>query len=178
MGLRIPQNQTITSKYTSGGEYMIANTQNEYKGYYYELNNRTYAGENFNTNNPEIIKINSDNYNKLLGNPNTYAYGVVSGVKILNTKILSLPEGAGNDIQHVPEDIPGKEEPLFYCKKINTNIIKKINEETFISLQKDPIYQTTFIGTYNNKTQTPDDAEKQISGIREWVTSDIKGSNT
>lgn len=164
MGVRIPQNQTITNKYTSGGEYMIADTQNEYKGYYYELNNRTYAGENFDTNNPEIVKINLNNYNKLLGNPNTYAYGVVSGVKIPNNnKITSIPTSINPNLV----DVGTK----FYCQKVNQNpiVIKEIDEDTYKSLQTNPLYKTTYVGKYNGKYQSVDDAEKQIPGITTFL---------
>jgi hypothetical protein len=162
MGIRIPKNQTVESKYTSGGEYMFASTQNEYKGYYYELNNKTYAGKEFNTNNPEIIKIKSDKYNTLLGSAATYIYGIVSGVKLNNNKPTSIPLPSN-------PDVIDRNTLQFYCKKINSNIIKVIDEETFISLQKNPIYQTTFTGTYNNKTQTPDDAEQQMPGIKAFL---------
>jgi hypothetical protein len=44
MGIRIPKNQTVESKYTSGKEYMFVSTQNEYKGYYYEMNGKIQPG--------------------------------------------------------------------------------------------------------------------------------------
>ena len=37
MALRILKNLIVTSKYTSGGEYMFKSTQKEYKGYYYDF---------------------------------------------------------------------------------------------------------------------------------------------
>jgi len=162
MGIRIPKNQTVESKYTSGGEFMFISTQNEYKGYYYELNNKIYAGEKFDPNNPEIVKIKSDKYNTLLGSAATYIYGVVSGVKIPSNKPTSIPLPSN-------PDIIDKNTLQFYCKKTNSDIIKVIDEETYVSLQKDPIYQTTFTGTYNNKTQTPDDADKQLPGVKAFL---------
>ena len=83
VNVRIPQNQII-SKYTAGNEYMLTKTQNEYKGYYYELNNKTFAGKTFDPNNPEIVKIKSDKFNKLLSKASTYAYGaiIVTGKQI------------------------------------------------------------------------------------------------
>ena len=43
MGVRVPQNQIIESKYTSGNEYMFAKTYKEYKGYYYEMSGKQFA---------------------------------------------------------------------------------------------------------------------------------------
>jgi hypothetical protein len=159
MGIRIPQNQTITSKYTSGGEYMIANTQNEYKGYYYELNNKTYAGENFNINNPEIVKINSDKYNKLLGNPNTYAYGVVSGVKIGSFIPSSIVYNYNSDIR-------------YFTYHITKKLIKEVNEDVFKLVQTNPIYTSvklTFVSGF--KENELKEAEKKIPGITDFVNT-------
>jgi len=165
MGLRIPQNQIIKSQYTAGGEYMFANTQNEYQGYYYELNGKKFAGKEFNINNPEIIRINPNNYNKLLGNASTYVYGTLSRIKISGTdRIFSLPVNNSNATLNTKVD--------FYCCKINQNplIIKAINEETYISLQKNTLYKTTYVGTYNNIYQSLEDAEKQIPGMISFLS--------
>ena len=50
MGLRIPQNQVVQSKYTAGKEYIIESTYREYQGYYYEFNGKYYEGNTFNFN--------------------------------------------------------------------------------------------------------------------------------
>lgn len=165
MGIRIPKNQTVESKYTSGGEFMFASTQNEYKGYYYEINGKTFAGEKFNPNNSEIIKIKSDKYNPLLGKAATYLYGRISGVKLNQSRFSSSPVSSNLNLL----DKGGEYMLQFYCKKINSNIIKAIDEEIYISLQKDPLYQKTFIGIYNNTNQTPDDAEQQLPGIKAFL---------
>jgi len=161
MGIRIPKNQTVESKYTSGKEYMFASTQNEYKGYYYEMNGKAFAGEKFNPGDPEIIKIKSDNYNMLLGKASTYLYGLVSKVKLPNNKKpVSIPTSINPNLVNVGVK--------FYCQKINQTpiIIKEIDEDTYISLQKNPLYKTTFIGTYNNINQSVDDAEQQMPGMK------------
>jgi len=141
---------------------MIANTQNEYKGYYYELNNKIYAGESFNINNPEIVKINSDKYNKLLGNPNTYAYGVVSGVKIGSSSPISY---------YFNKDISNNTF-RYFTKKVNTSIIKEISEDNFKELQTNPIYASVSLYYGNNfKEEDLKEAEKKIPGITEYVNS-------
>jgi len=161
MGIRIPKNQTVESKYTSGGEYMFTSTQNEYKGYYYELNNKTYAGKEFNVNNPEIIKLQSDKYNTLLGSAATYIYGVVSKVKLNNNKPTSIP-------------FDGNIKDRYFIKKINSNIIKEVNEDNFIKLQSDPIYQTLSIKfSYNMTDQELNDLDKKMPGIKIYLQNDI-----
>jgi hypothetical protein len=183
MGIRIPKNQTVESKYTSGKEYMFVSTQNEYKGYYYEMNGKIFAGEKFKPGDPEIIKIKSDKYNMLLGNAATYLYGLVSKVKLNQTKISSLPlsnlpstddfsnglsenQGINSRVYSAVASSTLDVALQFYCKKVNSNIIKSIDENTYKSLQKDPLYKTTFVGIYNGTNQTPDDAEQQVPGIK------------
>jgi len=165
MALRIPQNKIVKSKYTTGKEYMFETTYREYQGYYYELNGKLFAGKEFNSNAPILIKINSDNVNKLLTNPQTYAYGRVSGTKVKTNKIVSLPQSDTSSLI----DKGGEYFLQFYCSKINSNIIKSIDEQTYVNLQSNPLYKTTYIGTYNNKNQIPDDAEKQLSGIKTFL---------
>lgn len=157
----LPSN-IVTTKYTPGGEFVNILTNVAYQGYYYEYNNRTYAGNQFNINAPEIVKINSQNHNKLYNNTQTAIYSVSSGIKskdITATPVSSLP-------------YPGislTTSTKFFYKKHNDNVIKKIDEDGYKSLQKNPIYQTTFVGTYNNKTQTIDQANQQVPGLKAFL---------
>jgi len=167
MSIRIPQNQ-IQFKYTIGNEYIYQSNYKEYQGHYYELNNNTFAGKEFSINAPILIKKNSDKVDSfLLTNPEALNYQKLSKINLNNFKIVSLPVG-GNE----PE---ADNVTSFYCKKKNDNIIKKIDEDTYISLQTNSLYQTTYIGFYNNVLQTVEEAEKQIIGISEWANSDIIG---
>lgn len=165
MNINLPQNSI---KFTSGGEYILANTQKEYKGYYYVLYNKIYAGEKINANNPELIKITSDNSdefkNKLLNNNNisSFYYGLISKVNILkNDNVVSIPWDESREVH-------------FFCLKKNTNIIKEIDKETYNILKSDPLYKTTYTGYYENyRYQTPQEAEKDIPGIEAFILSNF-----
>jgi len=168
MAVRIPTNQIITSKYTVGKEYLVLSTHKEYQGYFYEMNNRYFAGKEFNLNAPELIKMNSDSINPLLLNPETSTYGKLSKIKLKNNKIISQPVG-GNSKEGDLEEVN------FYCKKINTNLIKRIDGETYDLLQNDPLYQTTFVGKNNSQNKLLEEAEQEIPGISDWIVSDTRG---
>ena len=133
--MRIPQNQ-IKYQYTIGKELMYKDTYKEYQGYYYEMNNSLFAGKEFNVNAPVLIKMNSDNVNILLANPNTSTYGKISQITIKNPTVSPLPSG-GNEPEAFSDSI------YFYSKKVNSDIIKKIDEDTFKSLQNNAIYIVT-----------------------------------
>jgi hypothetical protein len=164
MALRIPKNLIVTSKYTSGKEYMFKSTQKEYKGYYYELNGKIYAGKEFKTDSNELLKIDINNINPFLSRATTSTYGFLSNVNINSGTVHSLP------ITNSDESFYEPEVPLFFCKKINETPpkINRISEETYISLQKNVIYQTTFIGNYKGITQTSDQAYQQMPGLKDF----------
>ena len=167
--IRIPLNQIVSNKYTVGKELIYESSYKEYQGYYYEINDKIFAGKEFRYDAPTLIKINSDNINILKQNPKTERYSVVSNQKIFKEKkIISQPTG-GN----TPEG--DLKEINFYCKQINTNIIKRIDEDVYVSLQNNPLYQTTFVGEYDSQNQSLEEAEKQIPGILDWVVSDARG---
>jgi hypothetical protein len=137
MGLRIPQNIIVTSKYTSGKEYMFVSTYREYIGYYYEMNSKLFAGKEFNNNAPELISITSNQVNKLLTNPDTYIYGRVSGTKIAQATIES------SVFVPTEEDYQRGFKTRYFIKKLNTGsiFIKEVNKTTFEQIQSDPLYQ-------------------------------------
>ncbi len=172
MGLRIPQNQIIPNKYTSGNEYMLKDTQIEYKGYYYEASGRIYAGKEFNINNPEIVRINQDNVNGLLGRASTYLYGVLSGIELPTSDIPSQPLSLGENLY----DREGNLFTKFFCKRRNSNpiVIKEIDEDTYISLQKNPLFETTYIGEYQGIFKSIEEAENEVKGIEQLLTPIIE----
>jgi hypothetical protein len=163
--MKIPAN-IIETKYTSGNEFVFSLNYKYYQGYYYELNGKIFAGKEFNADSSELIRSNSNNINTLLTDSKTYIYGFLSKTRINNVKVKGvIPPDAHN----VNVDIIN-----FYCKKINTNpiLIKQISEQTYSSLENDPLYIVTYIGNYKGIDQTIYDASKQIPELKDWLTSD------
>jgi hypothetical protein len=159
----VPKNIIIPSKYTSGGDFVNAATNAPYQGYYYEYQNGTYAGQEFNPTASQIIKIDSPKQNKLLNSLPTAIYSLVSGI---TSQTLSKP--APQSLSSVVDQISDRPTRFFY-KKYNDNIIKEIDENGYKSLQSQPIYQITFIGTYQGKTQSIEQAESQLPGIKSFL---------
>ena len=164
MPIRIPKNQ-IVFNYTSGGEYLLLNTQKEYQGHYYGINNKFFAGKEFNTNAPEIVKLTSNKVIPVNQPPSVGIYSKLSGITQNNPSIESLPVGG---------DVPEADfsSLIFYCKKINDNQIKQISKDTYLTLKKNPIYQTSFIGNFQGKDQSLEDANTEIPGLKDWYLSD------
>lgn len=154
--MRIPKN-IITSNYTSGGKYMFTN-QREYKGHYYELNGKTYAGKEYNPNALEIVTQTAENINPLLNNVETYAYGRLTGIKMLNNKLTSTQYSGGNF--------------RYFVQKVNEvpYIIKEVSQETFNIFSKDPLYVVVKLSYFSKDNIGYDNielqqAEKIIPGI-------------
>ena len=158
----IPKNNIVPSKYTSGGEFVDAATNAPYQGYYYDYQNGTYAGKEFNPTASQIIKINSPKQNKLLNSLPTAIYSLVSGItsQALATPPITSVPSSGVDINNSTK---------FFYKKYNGNIIKETDENSYKLLQSQPVYQTTFIGTYNGKNQTINEADQQIPGVKAFL---------
>ena len=159
----VPKNNIVAGKYTSGGEFVILSTNAPYQGYYYELNNKFYSGKEYSPTAPEIIRIQSPEKNRLLNSLPTAIYSLVSGV---TSKSISTPP-----VNVIPSETNTKinKSVRFFCKKINSDIIKEIDEQTYKSLQNQPIYQTTYIGVYLDKAQSMEQAESQLSGVKAFL---------
>jgi len=157
MGLRVPQNQIVTSKYTAGGEYLVKETYKNYQGYYYEYNNKIYAGKEFNISSPVLMKKGSDEVNKLMLNPQTALYAALSGVKIPDQKPISLIFQYESDVR-------------YFSYHTTKKLIKEISQESFSSLQSNPIYTTislSYKGGFNDNEL--DQAELKIPGIKTFT---------
>jgi hypothetical protein len=180
MALRIPTNQIVTSKYTVGKEYLVLSTYKEYQGYYYELNNKTFAGKEFNLNALELIKMDSDRVNSLLINPATSTYGKISKLKINNSNPTSY--------YFIPSEKDAQRGYTFryFLSKVNSNpiLIKEISEDDYNIFITNPLYITVKIINYiiqdgasrdnnnNNYTFTSKDidvAEQTMPGIKYFL---------
>ena len=171
----IPKNSIVT-KYTSGNELVNKKTNSPYSGNYYEFNNKMYSGSEFTGQDEELVKIQDSN--KLLNNSQTVIFSLISGLtsqqlqyqpvhSVINTDYNSNASFLFNT------NILIDNNTRFFCKKISNSlsfIIKEIDEPTYKSLQADPSYQTTYTGIYNEKEQTIDEADKQIPGVKLFVT--------
>lgn len=160
----VPKNVIVTSKYTSGNEFVYAQTSSPYQGYYYEFNGKIFAGKEPKANDPEILKVTSDKVNRLFNKGiSTAVYSLVSGV---TSQMLTTPP-----IKSVPTttDRFAYQSTRFFYKKYNNNLIKETDEDGYKSLQSQPVYQITFIGTYNGKTQTIIEANQQVPGLEAFL---------
>jgi len=165
MSLRVPLNQIVANKYTSGKEYIYKTSYKEYIGYYYELNGKVFAGREFKYNAPILIKINSDSINLLKLNPKTQRYSAISNQQIFKEdKIVSLPF---NNLTNLYDRMSGDLFLNFFCKKIESNSIsiKVINEDTYKKLSENNLYSVTYIGEYNGIYQTIEEADKIMNGL-------------
>jgi len=159
MRIRIPQNQIITGKYTIGKEYVILSSHTPYQGYYYELNNKTFAGKEFSTKAPEIIKIFSNKFNSLLSNSNTSVYAKISKIKLDNQTPSSIIYQ--NDLN-----------VRYFSYQVINKLIKEINKETFDRFKNNPLYiilELSYTSGFNEIEL--DQAELKAPGIKLFAQS-------
>lgn len=169
MEITAPKNIIVTGKYTLEGEYVLLPSQTPYQGYYYELNGKTFAGKEFNSNSPEIIKANSNKFNPLLANPNTKDYIKASNTKLNNTDVKSIP------FNPTPEDLAKPFITRYFAKKLNNTpiTIKEISKDTFNELQSNTVYQTLQVQfRYDISDGNLNELDKKMPGIKAYLSSD------
>jgi hypothetical protein len=150
--MRVPSNQ-ISVNYTTGNEYVDVKTNTFYQGYYYELNGKKYAGDSFNPKALEIIK--QKEANQLFNNNATLTYSALSGV---TSQSLKIPKISSLQAATRTSGIRFFARNLQYTGAI---LIKEIDQATYVSLQNNAFYQTTYIGG----DQGLDTAEKIMPGL-------------
>jgi hypothetical protein len=171
MSIRIPQNQIVLNKYTAGQEYMYEDNYNEYIGYYYELNGSTFAGKEYNTNAFTIIKITSDNVNKLASKSSTLLYSKISGVNIPQNNIVTVPFNKG-------VTPPGVR---YFIKNISKQplSIKEVNESTFNLFKLNALYETLEVNfRYNMSEQELNILDLKMKGIKGYLQEDMTSPDT
>jgi hypothetical protein len=180
MALRIPNNQTIT-KYTSGGEYVIAKTGARYQGYYCEVGGNIYTEKEYNPSSSLLLTTTtSENYNQLLSKSSTFIYSAISNIKVPPTQpIQSYTYNSNSFINNFVSEgfITPTQVTRYFIKKVNSKDIKEVNQSTFNKFTSDPLYVGTtvlFIITSPGNSGTPQnlyEAEKIIPGITDFLYS-------
>jgi hypothetical protein len=168
--MKVPSNIIETGKYTIGKEFINTADNKEYQGYYYQINNKYFAGKEFNNKAPELKKI--DDYYYTLYNINKE----YSRLTKLNLKTLQSPKTIHNpDMSN--KDYNGEDFLTYYAKKINSSpiLIREINKETYLQLQNNSIWQVisllTTQGDGGISIEEINKAEKEMPGIKAWLLS-------
>ena len=166
-----------TSWYLHTYVFFDPDTNVPYQGYYYETNGVFFTGREFNANAPKIIK--KENENKYLNDPKIATYAKLTGLtsQQLSTPSINIISNSKRDTfpptnqASGPPPLPLTTLTQFFIQKINVNpiIIKKVDEKSYLSVQGNPLYKTTFTGTYNNISQTIDQANIQMPGLRTFL---------
>ena len=173
--MRVPKNIIQTGKYTSGNEFVEEKTNKPYQGHYYELNGSLYTGIEYSIDAIKIIK--KQDQNQLYNSSNTALFSLVSGITSQQLSTPSINSISNSKRDNLPP-INQSASPTpptstqFFIQKINVNpiIIKEVDEKSYISVRGNPLYKTTFIGTYNNIDQTIAQAEAQIPGLKTFLS--------
>jgi hypothetical protein len=155
----IPSN-SIIYKYTPGGELINALTYETYKGYYYEINGKMYAGKEFDISAIELIKATSENVNSLKKNSITSLYGYLTNITLPNSNLPSI------SINEEPGEFK------YVAKKNNTSKIFLVSEETYLKEKNNPLYTILEI-PYNLEYGflLKEEDEKTMPGIIAFATS-------
>ena len=164
MSVRIPKNQ-ILIKYTTGGEYLLVSNYKDYQGYYYELNNRFFAGKNFNSNSPEIVKVSSLNPNLLAS----------SDAKLFK----NLSNFNFNSVQPNAQQYTYESNARYFLAQNNVSpiLIKEVSKETFQQFSNNPLYNSVVLTEGGLDEDEVRQAEQKMPGITVFIGSSYTTPN-
>jgi hypothetical protein len=132
--MRVPSNIIIENKYTLGKELIYAKTYKEYQGYYYEINDKLFAGKEFDPRALQLIKINSFDVNLLRINPKTSSYGNLTNTKLPTNKLISIPFVFNSGLKYLAKQLNSSPIRIFF-----------VNEETYNREKNNPLYSFTVV---------------------------------
>jgi len=168
MAVRLPSNITIQSQYTIGKEYINVKTNEEYQGYYYEINGKTFAGKVFNVLAPELKRITIfDSQNPFLKKASSFLYGTLSNVKLNN--IIAF----GKTFTFTDEEMIQGYKTRYFAKKLNETpiLIKEVSKEEFEILKINPIYQLAQIDYKLNNNNDLDKYDQIMPGLGGFLST-------
>ena len=169
--IKLPSNQILKAKYTPGPqEYVYLKTYEPYIGYYYEINGRTFAGKTYSSEAPEIITFDKKTNNVLLRDPDTEMYAKLSGMTINSFELKGIPFNPSN------EQIEQGFMTRYFAKKTSSSSlldIKEIDQDTFKTISKDPLYQTLRIQyNFSPTDEELNEFDRQMPGLKQYVQDD------
>jgi len=76
--MRVPLSKIKSGLYTAGGEYVYKGDKKSYKGYYYKIYGKAYAGKTYD---PDAIPIELEPKIKSVNNPKSFLYNALAGAQ-------------------------------------------------------------------------------------------------
>lgn len=89
--MKVPANIISENLYTIGGEFVYANSYENYQGYYYEINDKFFVGKVFDPFAPRLLKLDSSDIDPLRLNPQTSKFAGLRRTRIPSNRISSIP---------------------------------------------------------------------------------------
>jgi hypothetical protein len=132
--MKVPANIIIENKYTLGNELIFAKTYKEYQGYYYEINDKLFAGREFDPKALQLIRIDSVDINLLKLNSKTSTYGNLTKVTLPNNRIISIPFMFESGLKYIAKQLNSSPIRLFFVSK-----------ETYEREKTNPLYSFTLV---------------------------------
>jgi len=175
-GGRTPKNRVKTNKYTHGGEYVIASSGTEYKGYYYVENGVAYAGKD-STVYPTKILLELAPVNFLADISSTVGFFTdaynFAKLNLETAKTIADKVFPAKPIQQTEGNSSTTKSGIhIYVQKNYETIIREIDQSDpmLSNFQKDPTYQVVSINfDLRDVDQQITEGEKQIPGLKTFV---------
>jgi hypothetical protein len=152
--MKVPANIISENLYTAGKEFVYANSYKEYQGYYYEINDRFFAGREFDPKAPLLLKLDSDDIDPLRLNPQTSTYAGLKRERIPNNRIPSIPLEPTAGVKYLAKQNSSNPIRIIFTTKTAWENSEKYPGYIFTSVNYEPEFG--FEITEENKNTIPE----------------------
>jgi len=96
--MRVPLSKIKSGLYTAGSEYVYKENKKPYKGYYYQIYGKAYAGKTYD---PDAIPVELELKKKAVNNPNGFLYNALAGAQQAVSNPISVKPTKSQDLASI-----------------------------------------------------------------------------
>jgi hypothetical protein len=166
--MRPPKNQILENLYTSGNEYLLSKTYDNYIGYYHSVAGKKYVGATYQPNSFELVPYTQRREISAYNLSNIDPVYMRINPNIINT--IKKDEFPIVRINFNPTPDPIYR---FFIKRINevNASILEVNKQTYLNARTTNFYYTLTIFWDPNKPSNYTEFEPQMPGIDSFLRS-------
>jgi len=166
--MRPPKNQILENLYTSGNEYLLAKTYDNYVGYYHSVAGKKYVGATYQPNSFELVPYTQRREVSAYNLSNIDPVYMRINPNIINT--IKKDEFPIVRINFNPTPDPIYR---FFIKRINevNASILEVNKQTYLNARATNFYYNLTILWDPNKPSNYTEFEPQMPGIGDFLSS-------
>lgn len=166
--MRPPKNQILENLYTSGNEYILFRTYDNYVGYYHSVGGKKYIGSVYKSDSIELLPYTQKREIA------SYRLSNVDPIYMrINPNIINIIKK--NEFPIVRVNFTPTKNPTdrFFIKRINEleSPILEVTNQTYINAKATKFYYTLYVSQNSNNVLDYNSLELQMPGIKDFINN-------